>query len=160
MYKKLADKEKQSVDAEVKKNAGLQLKTWCKLRDQAAAQPPSLFSATVLKFEIENEGITQGKPSVKFDIVTELETLTVSTKMDRGFRLSLMHQKQWMRFAEVQLVFPTEYALSLWTQQEQDTSEEAKLYGGPDRSLQLFMKVEQYIDGRNSVSLSYCDLKP
>jgi hypothetical protein len=160
MYKKLADKEKQSVDAEVKKNAGLQLKTWCKLRDQAAAQPPSLFSATVLKFEIENEGITQGKPSVKFDIVTELETLTVSTKMDRGFRLSLMHQKQWMRFAEVQLVFPTEFALSLWTQQEQDTSEEAKLYGGPDRSLQLFMKVEQYIDGRNSVSLSYCDLKP
>jgi hypothetical protein len=160
MYKKLADKEKQSVDAEVKKNAGLQLKTWCKLRDQAAAQPPSLFSATVLKFEIENEGITQGKPSVKFDIVTELETLTVSTKMDRGFRLSLMHQMQWMRFAEVQLVFPTEYALSLWTQQEQDTSEEAKLYGGPDRALQLFMKVEQYIDGRNSVSLSYCDLKP
>ena len=160
MYKKLADKEKQSVDAEVKKNAGLQLKTWCKLRDQAAAQPPSLFSATVLKFEIENEGITQGKPSVKFDIVTELETLTVSTKMDRGFRLSLMHQLQWMRFAEVQLVFPTEYALSLWTQQEQDTSEEAKLYGGPDRALQLFMKVEQYIDGRNSVSLSYCDLKP
>jgi hypothetical protein len=160
MYKKLADKEKQSVDAEVKKNAGLQLKTWCKLRDQAAAQPPSLFSATVLKFEIENEGITQGKPSVKFDIVTELETLTVSTKMDRGFRLSLMHQMQWMRFAEVQLVFPTEYALSLWNQQEQDTSEEAKLYGGPDRALQLFMKVEQYIDGRNSVSLSYCDLKP
>jgi hypothetical protein len=160
MYKKLADKEKQSVDAEVKKNAGLQLKTWIKLRDQAAAQPPSLFSATVLKFEIENEGITQGKPSVKFDIVTELETLTVSTKMDRGFRLTLMHQLQWMRFAEVQLVFPTEYALSLWTQQEQDTSEEAKLYGGPDRALQLFMKVGQYIDGRNSVSLSYCDLKP
>ena len=151
MYKKKATKDKSSDDPEVKKNAGKELKVWVEQRDKAPAAPPSVFSAIVLKYDIENCDTTQGKKGVVFDIVQELEIITTGSKMHKGFRLSLMHQLQWEKFAQDSLVYPLEYAQELWQQRLASTDDDDKLWGGPKRSVQLWMQVEMYIDGSNHV---------
>lgn len=129
-----------------------QQKKWNELKNtDGLAGPPSQFASAVLEFERANPDRGKGKQNKFFDLVQFVDALSVTTRQKRGFKTLLMHKGWWIHHATTVMQWPAADALLEWERVEVATPDDKKKYGGPGRTLELDMQVENFSIGENEV---------
>jgi hypothetical protein len=126
-------------------------------REKAPERPPSSFASTVIEYEAKfpAKGCGSSRGSTPTDIVCLVNKHSTKTELKKGFRLEMMHEDQWIKFAVDTLVIPRPDAVSRWLNTKNATPDSDTDQKGPvAKPLRLPMAVADFIEGSNSVEQS------